>query len=87
MKGSMRIMSKTNETNAGRGNMSAAAMDETLKLYHAWLGYLLSLQGDDVLRVKAEEIRSALERFTCSVAREEDEYVIRLQAGKEAERG
>ena len=27
-----------------------AAMEETLKLYHAWLGYLLSLLDADTLR-------------------------------------
>ena len=67
--------------------MNAAAVEETLKLYHAWLGYLLTRQGDDVLRVKAEDIGAALERFVCSVAREGDEYVIRLGAGEERENG
>lgn len=87
MKGNMRIMSKTNETRGSRGSVSAAAMEETLKLYHAWLGYLLTRQGDEVLRVKTEDIGAALERFVCSVAREGDEYVICLQTGKEGENG
>ena len=82
-------MSKTNQTNR-RGNgipeeRSTAAMEETLRLYHAWLGYLLTLQGEEVLRVKAADIRRALEALSCSVTREGDEYVIRLQGGGEAE--
>ena len=80
-------MSKTNTTKERREGMSEAAVAETVKLYHAWLGYLLAKQGDDVLRVKAEEIREALERFVCSATREGDEYVIRLQAGEESENG
>ena len=80
-------MSKTNETKERRGGMSAAAVEETLRLYHAWLAYLLERQGDEVLRVKAEDIRTALERFACSVAREGDEYVIRVRDGKEGENG
>lgn len=61
-----------------------AAMEETLRLYHAWLGYLLTLLRADTLRVKVGDIQTALEDFSCAVTREGDEYVIRLsQAGKE----
>ena len=67
--------------------MNVAAVEETLRLYHAWLGYLLAMQGDGVLRVKTEDIRRALDRFSCTVTREGDEYVIRLQAGEEAAHG
>ena len=67
--------------------MSAAAVEEALKLYHAWLGYLLSRQGEETLRGKVEDIRGALERFSCSVEREGEEYVIRLQTGKEESNG
>ena len=49
-------------------------------LYNAWLGYLLTLHGEGDLRVKAEDIREALGRFSCAVTREGEEYVIRLQA-------
>ena len=56
-----------------------AAVEETMKLYHAWLGYLLTLCKADTLRVKASDITSALDNFTCTVAREGDEYVIRLE--------
>lgn len=55
-----------------------AAVEETLKLYHAWLGYLLTLFKADTLRVKASDITSALDNFTCTVTREGEEYVIHL---------
>ena len=80
-------MSERNKTNGGCAALNGAAVEEMLKLYHAWLGYLLTLQGDEALRVKSEDIRAALERFVCTVAREGDEYVIRLQAGEEADHG
>lgn len=86
MKGSMRIMSKTNRTNQGRGEVGAA-MEETLGLYHAWLGYLLTRQGEETLRVEVEDIRSALDRFSCTVERDGDAYVIRLATRKEAAHG
>ncbi len=54
------------------------AMEETCRLYHAWLGYLLTRLGTDVLRVKVEDIRQALTTFHCDVTREGDAYVIRL---------
>ena len=59
-------------------------MEETLKLYHAWLGYLLTLVKADTLRVKASDITSALDSFTCTVTREGDEYVIHLDREEEA---
>jgi hypothetical protein len=61
-----------------------AAVEETLKLYHAWLGYLLTLVKADTLRVKASDITSALDSFTCTVTREGDEYVIHLEKREEA---
>lgn len=79
----------TAQTNRGAARTPegsvTAAMAETLKLYHAWLGYLLTSGGRDVLRVKTEDIRRALETFSCSVEREGDEYIIRLARGGEAE--
>ena len=60
-----------------------AAIEETLKLYHAWLGYLLTLLRVDTLRVRVENIKTALDDFSCAVVREGDEYVIRLQTEKE----
>ena len=67
-----------------RYKLLPAAVEETLKIYHAWLGYLLTLIEADTLRVKASDITAALDRFTCSVTREGDEYVIRLDRREEA---
>ena len=61
-----------------RYKLLPAAVEETLKLYHAWLGYLLTLVNADTLRVKASDITSALDNFSCTVTREGEEYVIRL---------
>lgn len=58
------------------------ALEETLRLYHAWLGYLLRRMGCDTLRVAAGDIRRALEGFSCSVSREGEEYVIRMTDGE-----
>lgn len=55
-----------------------AAMEETLKLYHGWLGYLLTRMQADTLRVKVGDIQSALDEFSCTVCRDGDEYVIHL---------
>ena len=84
MKGSMRKMSQVNRTK--NEAYSADAMAETLKLYHAWLAYLLTRQGDGILRVKAEDIRGALEKLACTVTKEGDEYVICL-GGEEPSHG
>ena len=67
-----------------RYKLLPAAIEETLKLYHAWLGYLLTLIKADTIRVKASDITKALDNFTCTVTREGDEYVIRLDKGEEA---
>lgn len=67
-----------------RYKLLPAAVEETLKLYHAWLGYLLTLIKADTIRVKATDITKALDNFTCSVTREGDEYVIRLDKQEEA---
>ena len=56
-----------------------SAVEETMKLYHAWLGYLLTQSKADTLRVKASDITSALDNFSCTVTREGDEYVIQLE--------
>ena len=57
------------------------AMEETMGLYHAWLRYLLTLMGADTLRVKASDVAAA-EGISCTVTREGDEYVIRLDKPK-----
>ena len=67
-----------------RYKLLPAAVEETLKLYHAWLGYLLTLVKADTIRVKATDITKALDSFTCTVTREMDEYVIHLDREEEA---
>jgi len=56
----------------------ANAVFETMRLYHAWIGYLLTRLGEHTVRVRVEDIRGAMDQFSCSVSREEDAYVIRL---------
>ena len=58
------------------------ALEETMRLYHAWLGYLLTRDRVEVLRVKASDIAAARDSYTCTVTREGDEYVIRLDRGE-----
>ncbi|MBQ7909203.1 MAG: hypothetical protein IJ363_00235 [Clostridia bacterium] len=77
-------MNKHHRPRDPRYKLLPAAMEETLKLYHAWLGYLLTLIQADTLRVKASDITAALDRFTCTVTREGEEYVIHLERGGEA---
>ena len=59
------------------------AVEETMGLYHAWLRYLLTLMGADTLRVKASDVAAVLDGVTCTVTREGDEYVIRLDRPRE----
>lgn len=77
-------MNKFHRNRDPRYKLLPAAVEETLKLYHAWLGYLLSLIQADTLRVKASDITAALDKFTCTVTREGDEYVIHLDKQEEA---
>ena len=77
-------MNKHHRPRDPRYKLLPAAMEETLKLYHAWLGYLLTLIEADTLRVKASDITAALDRFTCTITREGEEYVIHLERGEEA---
>lgn len=79
-------MSKQNRPREPRYKLLPAAVEETLKLYHAWLGYLLTLVRADTLRVKAEDIRHALDSFTCTVTREGEEYVIHMEKGEPHDR-
>lgn len=71
----------------GRTPQYPPEVEETLKLYHAWLGYLLTRLHTETLRVKAADIGRALDGFSCAVTREGEEYVIRLGMGKEYEHG
>ena len=76
-------MNKHNRLKDPRYKLLPAALEETLKLYHAWLGYLLTLVEADTLRVKASDITSALDRFICTVTKEGEEYVIHLDRREE----
>lgn len=82
-------MSKQRQPRRSRYRLLPAAVEETLKLYHAWLGYLLTLVRADTLRVKAADITAALDSLTCTVTREGDEYVIHMEKrnghGRDAE--
>jgi hypothetical protein len=59
------------------------AVEETMGLYHAWLRYLLTLMGADTLRVKVSDVTAVLDGITCTVTREGDEYVIRIDRPRE----
>ena len=52
------------------------AVEETLRLYHAWLAVLLGKMNAAQVRVGVQEIKNALKDFKCTVAREGDDYVI-----------
>ena len=68
---------KTTRARARRDS-SADAVFETMRLYHAWIGYLLTRLGERTVRVQAEDIRASMDKFQCLVSREGDAYVIRL---------
>ena len=59
------------------------AVEETMGLYHAWLRYLLTLMGADTLRVKVSDMAAVLDGIACTVTREGDEYVIRIEGPRE----
>lgn len=62
------------------------AVEETLRLYHAWLGALLTRLGEGEVRVNAREITEGLTSFRCEVRREGEEYVILLDRRDAEER-
>lgn len=74
---------KAHDVGAGAPGPVTSAMDETLRLYHAWLGYLIRRLGEETLRVPVGEIRRALEDFSCTVSREGEDYVITLGGARE----
>ncbi len=82
-------MNRQRQPRNHRYKLLPAAVEETMKLYYAWLGYLLTLMKADTLRVKASDITAALDSFTCTVTREGDEYVIHMEKrdghGRDAE--
>ena len=69
-------------SNTRKNSDLTPAVSEMMRLYHGWLGYLLSRTGESTLRVKVADITAALDGFTCSVRREGDEYVIDLVGGE-----
>ena len=62
---------------------ATVAVEETVRLYHAWLGYLLTRERVDTLRVKVSDITAARDSCTCTVTREGDEYVIHIGRAEE----
>ena len=54
------------------------AVEETLRLYHAWLAVLLMRCGEQEIRVSAAQLKEALGKLKCRVTREEGDYVIFL---------
>ena len=65
-----------NERTGKVGTGEDIAVRETIRLYHAWLGYLLRRLGEGEVRVPAGELRQALGRMTCRVGRAGGDYVI-----------
>lgn len=63
------------------------AVSETLRLYHAWLGYLLRRLGQDEVRVSAAELGQAIGRLACRVRREDGDYVISFAADRHGAAG
>ena len=59
------------------------AVEETMRLYHVWFRYLLTLMGADILRVKVSDVAAVLDGIACTVTREGDEYVIRIDRPRE----
>lgn len=69
-----------------RSTLADRAVSEALRLYHAWLGYLLKRLGEQEVRVPARELAEALGRLSCTARREGEEYVIsfvQLEEGAE----
>ncbi|MBQ9161730.1 MAG: hypothetical protein IJX74_00500 [Clostridia bacterium] len=63
------------------------AYEELLRVYGAWLGYLLSRLGEGELRVDVSEISKGLDAACVSAWREGDEYVIRVDKKDVADNG
>ena len=64
-----------------RKAQTADAVEETLRLYHAWLAVLLRRLDTHELTVDAQEIRDAIGQLKCAVSKEGDCYVIRMGDG------
>lgn len=58
-------------------------MEETLRLYHAWLALLLEKLHTQEIRVGVGELKEALKQCRCSVSKEGDDYVIQMGEGED----
>ncbi len=65
------------------GAYTAAAVEETLRLYDGWLSYLLTRLGTDTVRVEAADLRDALATLSCRVERDGSGYVIHVNDRRE----
>ena len=74
-------MMKTSQQNQQRPlpTKHPDAVEETIRLYHAWLAVLLGKLNAREVRVGVSEIKDALGKFQCSVAKEGDNYVICME--------
>ena len=54
-------------------------VEEMTALYGGWLGYLLRRQGEETLRIKADDITNAMKTCSVSVTSDGGYYVITLQ--------
>ena len=78
---------KENRQNAQAARLLTPAVSETLRLYTAWLAVLLKRQGSSEIRVSADTLRDALNGLSCTVCREGQDYVIRLDGTPDARSG
>ena len=63
----------------------AQGYSELIEIYSAWLGYLLAERGASELRVRAEDIKESISKYSCRAVREGDEYVISVTETTKAE--
>jgi len=51
-------------------------VEETIRLYHAWLAVLLAKLDAKEVRVGVNEIKEALGQFKCTIGKDGDSYII-----------
>ena len=64
-----------------------AAYAELIKVYDAWLCYLLARMGEREVRVGVADITERLGKVSIIALREGDEYVIRVDAKEVTDNG
>ena len=64
-----------------------SAYEELLRVYGAWLGYLLSRLGEEKIRVGVSEISHELDTVCVRAWREGEEYVICVDKKDVADNG